>query len=143
MRPGREQFHDHRYHGRQKFEDQLRIQTSALRNISDQFIEPVLAEKIDDFLNTSTRLGQIGNGLLNRSLTIVLLLLIERSLEVRSKNAEYRLQLLLCSLDSRKQLGDTNQAVQVLLAAGMVWVLNRGKDALKKAHEGTLPFVGQ
>src|ERR1700738_2530566 len=120
LRPCREQFHDHRSHGRQKVEDQLRIQTSALRNISDQFIEPVLAEKIDDFLNTSTRLGQIGNGLLNRSLTIVLLL-IERSLEVRSKNAEYRLQLLLCSLDSRKQLGDTNQAVQVLLAAGMVW----------------------
>jgi hypothetical protein len=91
MRSGGEQFHHHGDNSRQKLQDQLRIQTGALRDLRDDSIEPVLAEQIDDVLNPGVGLGQIGNGLLNRGLTVVLVLFVEGILEVRTKNAQNRL----------------------------------------------------
>jgi hypothetical protein len=47
------------------------------------------------------------------------------------------LHLLFCSLDTRKKLSEVQQAVQVLLAADMVWILNRLKDGLEEVHGRT------
>ncbi len=101
MRSGGEQFHHHGDDSRQKLQDQLRIQTGALRDFRDYSIESFLAEQVDDVLNPGAGLRQIGNGLLNCSLTIVLVLFVERILKMRSKNAQNRLQMLFRSLNAR------------------------------------------
>ena len=75
--------------------------------------------------------------MLDRSLPIVLLLFVERILEMGTKNAENRLHLLFCSLDTREKWGEIQESVQILLAADMVWILNRLKDGLEEVHSGT------
>ena len=75
--------------------------------------------------------------MLDRSLAIILLLFVERILEMGTKDAEDRLHLLFCSLDTRKKLSEIEEAVQILLAADMIWILNRLKDGLEEVHGGT------
>jgi hypothetical protein len=43
--------------------------------------------------------------------------------------------MLLRSLDAWEQLGEIEEAVQILLGTGMFWTLNRLKDRLEKAHD--------
>jgi len=77
-----------------------------------------------------------------RGTSIVLLLFVERILEMGTKNAEDRLHLLFCSLDTRKKLSEIEQAVQILLAADVVWILNRLKDGLEEVHSRDLLLYG-
>jgi len=78
---------------------------------------------------------------LNSPLTIGLLLLIKGILKMRPQNIQNRLKSLpLCSLTAREELSEVQKTLQVLLAAGMVWILNRLKHCLEEAHNVGSPY---
>jgi hypothetical protein len=53
---------------------------------------------------------------------------------MRAQNAENWLHLSFRSLDTGEQLSDVKETMQILLAAGMVRVLNRLEDGLEEVH---------
>ena len=59
---------------------------------------------------------------------------VECILEMRPKNAQNRLQMLFRSLHTREQLRNTQKALQILRATGMIRIFNRLKNGLKKIH---------
>jgi hypothetical protein len=115
----------------------LRIQPGAFGDLADQTIEPFLSKKIGDFLKTGSRLRKIGDGLLNGGLTVGLLLFAERVLKMGSQDAEDRLHLLFRPLDTRQELSEIEEAMEVLGATSVIWILNRLKNGLEEIHDRT------